>query len=232
MRLVLAFALLTMQAANASPAQAASAPAAAEVKQEGRIDQAYMLMKDGKQAAAIAILDGMIAEFENAHPANADLMVFSASNLAQTVYYSGLTAAAKKSGVVVEGDWAMAYFLKGFALIDLNRPDDAFPFLDKAVALSPSDAQYLAERGEWYKSRRQWNKALADFKAAVDASAFSDEDIQAEHKSRGLRGMGFVRIEQGNLDEAEKLFKQALKLTPGHPSALSELEYIKSQRAK
>lgn len=218
------------QAASAAP-PATSAPVEAKAADD-RIDRAYALMKAGNQTGAIAILDSMIAEFEKAHPANPDLMVFSASNLTQTIYYSGITAALKKNGVVVDGDWAMAYFLKGFALIDLNRADDAFPYLDKAVALSPGDAQFLAERGEWYKSHRQWDKAFTDFKAAVDASAFSDDSMKAKHKSRGLRGMGFVRIEQGDLKQAEKLFKQSLEVEPGNPGALSELEYIKSRKSK
>jgi tetratricopeptide (TPR) repeat protein len=201
-------------------------------KEDDRIDRAAQLMKDGKIADAITILDGMIAEFEKAHPANSDSMVFSASNLMQTIYYSGITATLKKNGVVVEDDWALAYFLKGFALIDLNRPDDALPYLDKAVALSPVDSQYLAERGEWHKSRKQWDQAFADFKAAADASDFSEDSIKAHHKARGLRGMGYVRIEQGQLDEAEKLFRQSLKSEPGNEIALSELEYIKSLRSK
>ena len=218
--------------APSNQAQAtASAPAEAKTG-DNRVAQAAELVKDGNPAAAIAILDGVIAEFEKAHPANSDEMVFSASNLTQTIYYSGITAALNKSGVVVEGDWALAYFLKGFALIDLNRSGDALPYLDKAVALSPGDAQYLAERGEWYKSHKQWSKAFADFEAAVDAASFSDDSIKAKHKSRGLRGMAFVRVEEGNLKEAERLYKQSLKLEPGNAGALGELEYIKSLKAK
>lgn len=238
MSLWLAFALAGLdpaaQVANAPSNQSqatASEPAEAKTGDD-RIARAAELVKDGKPTQAIAIVDGMITEFEKAHPARSDEMVFSASNLTQTIYYSGITAALKKNGIVVDGDWALAYFLKGFALIDLNRSDDALPYLDKAVALSPGDAQYLAERGEWYKSHRQWDKAFTDFKAAVDASEFSDDSIKAKHKSRGLRGMGFVRIEQGDWKEAEKLFKQSLEVEPGNSGAFSELEYIKSHKPK
>jgi tetratricopeptide (TPR) repeat protein len=219
------------QAADQGPIQSRSAVPAESAKQDDRVDRAAALMKDGKQAEAIQILDGVIADFEKAHPANSETMVFSASNMTQTIYYSGLTAALKKNGVVVDGNWAVAYFLKGFALIDLDRSEEALPYLDKAVALSPADAQFLAERGEWYKSHKQWDKSFADFKAAADASEFSDDSVKAGDKARGLRGMGFARIEQGKLAEAEKLFRQSLELTPGNEHALSELEYIKSLKA-
>lgn len=237
MSLLLSLVMLAMDPAPQATSQPvgqpqAATPAAPEAKKDDRIDRASELMNQGKPAEAIAIVDGMIAEFEKAHPANSEAMVFSASNLMQTVYYSGITATLKKNGVVVDGNWAFAYFLKGFALIDLKRSDEALPYLNKAVALSPADSLYLAERGEWYKSHKQWDKAFADFKAAADASEFSDEQYKARDKSRGLRGMGFARIEQGKLDEAEKLFHQALELEPGNKNALGELEYIKSLRTK
>jgi len=230
MSLLILLGLLAAQSASPSPTQPVS-PAAAQAKDD-RVDRAAELMRDGKQTAAIAILDTKIAEFEKAHPANSETMVFSASNLSQTIYYSGLSAALKKSGVVLDADWGFAYFLKGFALIDLNRSDDAFPYLDKAVALSPGDAQFLAERGEWYKTHKQWDKAFADFKAAADASAFSDESEKAKHKARGLRGMAYVLVEKHDLDGAEKLYKQSLEVEPGNAGAMSELEYIKSIRRK
>src|SRR5258705_12842176 len=115
MSLFLSFALLALDpmppGASAPPVQTqAAAPAPAKASTgDNRIERAAALMKDGKQTEAIAILDTMIAEFEKAHPTNSDMMVFSASNLAQTIYYSGISAALKKNGVVVDGDWAMAY---------------------------------------------------------------------------------------------------------------------------
>jgi tetratricopeptide (TPR) repeat protein len=232
MSLLLSFVFGAAQIASASPGEkVALAPAEAKVADD-RVDRAFALMKEGNQTAAITILDKKIADFEKAHPACSDTLVFSASNLTQTLYYSGISAALKKNGVVLDGDWALAYFLKGFALIDLKRADDALPYLDRAVALSPGDAQFIAERGEWYKSHKQWDKAFSDFKAAVDASNFSDDSTKARHKARGLRGMAYVRIEQNNLNEAERLYKESLKLEPNNAGAMSELEYIKSLRAK
>ena len=130
MSLFLSFALLAAPTASASPNQMrmAETPSAAAQGMDDRVDRAAALVRSGDPAAAIAILNSKIAEFETAHPANSDTMVFSASNLPQAIYYSGLSAAVKRNGVVLDGDWAFAYFLKGFALIDLNRLDDPFHF--------------------------------------------------------------------------------------------------------
>ena len=234
MILWLSLAALALAPAAQAAGQPAGAPAPAPVAAEtdGGIERAAELIKDGKPAGALPILDRLIAQFEQGHPATGKTMVFSASNLAQTLYYSGISAALKKDGIVVDGNWALAYFLKGFALVDLNRSDDALACFDRAIALSPADSQYLAERGEWYKSHKQWDKAFADFKAAADWSTLSDDSFQARNKSRGLRGMGFVRIEQGDLKEAEKLFRQSLEVEPGNANALSELDYIKSLKSR
>ena len=44
--------------------------------------------------------------------------------------------------------------------------------------------------------------------------------------------MAYVRVEQKDLDGAEKLYKQSLELEPDNAGARSELEYIKSLRSK
>ena len=72
MSLLILLGLLAAQSASPSPTQPVS-PAAAQAKDD-RVDRAAELMRDGKQAAAIAILDTKIAEFEKAHPANSETM--------------------------------------------------------------------------------------------------------------------------------------------------------------
>lgn len=125
-----------------------------------------------------------------------------------------------------------AYFVKGFALVDLGRADDAKPYFDKAIALAPMNAQYLAERGEWYKSRKDWAHAYEDYESASSAAEFSPDGRKNAEKARALRGLGFVRIEQGELKEAERLYKESLRYQPDNAGARSELDLIKSLKSK
>jgi tetratricopeptide (TPR) repeat protein len=192
-----------------------------------KIDEAWEIIQAGTPADALPILDGIIDRSEKAYSGETR-QIFSARSLPETFLYTTLAAAAKKNALVVDDTWGMAHFLKGFALVDLNRPDEAKAQLDRAIELAPMNAQFLAERGEWHKNRKDWAKAYADFESASTAAEFSPDDIKNNHKARALRGMGFVKIELGELKEAEKLFKQSHKLEPDNPNARSELEYIKS----
>lgn len=233
------FTLLVASAISALPSPAAAIQTATQGNtinidpdtpanpDRAKIDEAFSLIKGGKPTEALPILDQIIARCEKAH-AGEKRQIFSASSMTETILYAGLAAAAKKDALVLDDTWGMAHFLKGFALIDLNRPGEAKTQLDRAIELAPMNAQFLAERGEWHKGRKDWTKAYADFDSASTAADFSPDDLKKDHKARALRGMGFVKIEQGNLKGAEKLFKQSLKFDPNNAKARSELEYIKS----
>jgi len=236
MSLMLAMALAAAQPDATQLAPIANENGVAVAKSEtpdsdsDKVDEAALLIKAGKPADAIPILEGVIARME-ARNADEKRQVFAARSLTETILYSAMSTKLKKDVIVLDDTWATAYFLKGFALIDLNRSDEAKEPFDKALELSPMNAQFRAERGEWYKSRKDWANAFSDFEAASSAAEFSPENVKNTDKARALRGMGFVRIEQGQLDEAEKLFHQSLKLEPGNQGALGELEYIKSLRS-
>lgn len=191
------------------------------------VDKAVTLISGGKAAEAIPILDEVIAAEEARHK-DEGRMMFSARTLTEAIVYSGLAGTKSKSAVVFDDTWSLGYFLKGYALADLHRGNDAKPFLDKAIELSPMNAQYLAERGEWHKSQRDWTSAYGDFEAASTAAEFSPDDLKSFEKRRALRGMAYVRVEQGQLKEAEKLLRQCLNIDPSDEHAKQEIEYIKS----
>jgi tetratricopeptide (TPR) repeat protein len=195
-----------------------------------KIDEASRLIKDGKPAEAITILDGVISDSERRY-AGEKRLVFAARFPPEALMYAMLGAQQNKEAIVLDETWPTAHFLKGFALIDLQRADDAKPHFDKAIQLSPSNPQFLAERGEWFKSRKEWANAYADFESALGGAGLSeDEQLNKAEKGRAIRGMAFVRIEQGQLKEAEKLLKQALKIDPNDEHAKHELSYIKDAR--
>jgi tetratricopeptide (TPR) repeat protein len=90
------------------------------------------------------------------------------------------------------------------------------------------NAQFLAERAEWFKSRKDWPNAFADFLSASTAADFSPDEAKSSEKRRALRGMAFVRTEQRRLKEAEKLLNECLKIDPSDANAKRELDYIRS----
>jgi tetratricopeptide (TPR) repeat protein len=221
--------------AAAAPLQSAAYAAAAQPsripKEDKRFDQVAELVSGRKPAEAIALLDLIIADQEKANRGETR-QIYCARSTTESILYAGMGAQAAKNSVVLGPDWSMAIFLKGFALIDLNKPDEAKPLFDKAVAMSPMNAQFLGELGEWYKSRRDWSHAFDLFDRARAAAEFSPADMKDHDQRRAMRGMGFVLIEQGKLDEAEVLFRKCLEIDPGDAGAKQELQYIAEQRAK
>ena len=141
-------------------------------------------------------------------------------------------AVARKNAIAIPSSVCSALFIKGFVLIDLNRRTEAEPFLRRATELDPTNVHYLNEYAEWWKSQRQWIKAYELFSRAALMTADQPPEGRAAIHARSLRGMGYTLIELGRLDEAERKFDESLRLEPGSRAALSELQYIKEQRAR
>jgi tetratricopeptide (TPR) repeat protein len=182
-------------------------------------------------AGAIELLERIMADQEQAHRGETR-QIYCARSPAESLLYAGMGVEAKKDVLVLGPDWSMAVFLKGFSLIDLKRRDEARPFLERAVAMSPMNAQFLGELAEWHKNARAWGEASALFERASAAAEFSPDEFKSNDKRRAMRGMGFVLIEQGRLDEAEAMFRKVLEMEPNDAGAKSELQYIEDARAK
>ncbi|MGV3512753.1 MAG: tetratricopeptide repeat protein [Novosphingobium sp.] len=98
--------------------------------------------------------------------------------------------------------------------------------------IAPLNAQYTSELAEWFKTQRDWKRSFSLFEEALQSAETAPEDRRAHYKARALRGMGFNRIEMGQLDEAEKLFNLSLAFDPESPAAMNELKYIRQVRGK
>ena len=104
-----------------------------------------------------------------------------------------------------------AYFVKGFALVDLRKRDEALPNLLTAVEMDPDNQHYLNEVGEWHKVGRDWKKSLEIFTTASEITDLSISLMQDKKQSkriinmircRSYRGIAFNHAEMHNWDEA------------------------------
>ena len=209
-----------------------SAPAAEPLSEELRAEttsKGIDLLAQGKPAEAVAAVDPVLASFDAQYPAG-EKQVFCANGMEQTLAVLLIASAGNKESIALAPTWCDALFTKGFALVDLQRLDEAGPYLQKAAEMAPLNAHYINEYAEWHKAKRHWQTAYDLFDKARSVIFYAPDAFKKPHEARSLRGMGFALIELGKLDEAEKMFKKSLKLMPGHPSALSELQYIKDLR--
>lgn len=225
------FALIaTLGPANAEPVT----PEAARTAIEKATDE----IKAGNPAGAIALVEPVIATLEEIQK---DQMVNCAEDLTGVIMLSALQAATmaklpekeRRNAIVAVPDFCTALFLKGFALIDLKRMEEAEVFLRRAREAAPLSTQYLNEYAEWHKTMKQWEKAHDLFEEAFGLGEMdSDKRRKNSNQARALRGMAFSEIEMGQLDKAEKNLKKSLKLIPDHAGAKSELQYIADLRQR
>ncbi len=228
MRLLLIISLVAMSVAG----NVARAAAAADMDEwQTQVEKAHDALFDTKPEEAVRIVDPIIAAFDAQNTDNTK-DYFCAEGPVQTLLLAGQGAANKRNTIIMHGALCNALFIKGFALIDLNRSAEAGAYLERAAAMAPLEAHYANEYAEWHKSRRNWQKSFDLFEKARDAAAYAPEKYRPEFEARSLRGMGFTKIELGDLDLAEKYFRDSLKLVPKHQGALQELDYIKTLRKK
>ncbi|HEX4629583.1 MAG TPA: tetratricopeptide repeat protein [Chthoniobacterales bacterium] len=202
------------------------------------LDEARTLLTRKQPQAALVNCEKVITAFKD-HYANAKEKIYCARSSTESLGYL-LQAAAnadkgkpgKKDAIVLSSTWASAYFLKGYALQELNRIADAKSALMEALELSPSSSLYLSELGSVYKLEKNWKEAKKAFDAAEEHAALSPDELKATELGLARRGQGYVLVELGQLAEAEKKYLQCLKDDPTDKKAAAELEYVRNLKAK
>ncbi len=228
---------VTSSSAASAPASAPSgvdpAVAARRAADAASINQAGALIQAHQPQAAIErILDPLIADQE-AQVRNIQASLYCAQSPAESLVYLLAAANAKKPAVVVDGTLCSAYFMRGFAEIDLGKLPAAEADYDHLVTLSPHNPHYLNEVGQFHSRMRDWNGALALFhRAEEDAKAFSVPGRADAELGLALRGIGYVDVELGKLDEAEAAYRRCIEIDANDQKAKAELGYVLSLRAK
>jgi tetratricopeptide (TPR) repeat protein len=176
------------------------------------LTEGAQLAQSRKPVDAISYFDRIIAGYEEAYKGE-EANLYCARWQIDSLMYLVEAGNAKTSAKLVSTNWAYAYYLKAYSLLDLGRISEAKPLLERAIALSPRNSQFLSEMGNIYQRDQNWPKALEVFMAAEAAAReFSPQGLKNIELSRAMRGLGYVYIEQGKLDDAEKMYRQCLEL--------------------
>jgi len=206
-----------------------------EAAQRDKLQRAQQLIADGKSADAIALIDQVLAYYAGKYP-DGRTRWYVARTMTESLYYMAEATLESKqtpgkgnaSSLIVA--WADAYFLKGYALNELARPADAKLALEHAVHLSPENATYLLELAEANKLERNWDECYRLYQDAEAAAEFSPQEYKLSDRLQAKRGQAFVFVEQGKLDQAEKLLRECLKLNANDARAKEDLKYIAELR--
>ena len=212
--------------------QVADANSAAEREADKQLEQGATLSYEGKPAQALPYLKKAAVLYEQQFN-DPKVRYYSARTRQETLAYLSAAAVSKQNARVTSAYWAYAYYLQAYALIDVMQIDEAKPLLQRALTLSPSNAQFRSELGHVYQIEKNWPLALSTFaQAAKDAQAYSPPKNRNNELSRAWRGQGYALVEMNRLDEAEKIYLRCLALDKNDSKAAGELEYVRQQKAK
>jgi tetratricopeptide (TPR) repeat protein len=141
-----------------------------------------------------------------------------------------MTAAlgGQKSTQVVYNTYPNAAFLLGSYKIEARDPRGAIEWLDKGLALQPTNLLLVCEKASALFLLQRFGDALA---LLDEAAAAPDEQFYIAGQARLQRTRGFALVELNRLDEAEAAYKASLVLEPDHGGAKNELTYIAQMRA-
>jgi Flp pilus assembly protein TadD len=153
---------------------------------------------------------------------NPRLVVYSGQlRLARGRYEEALAAFKQvESDPAVTGD---ALEGEGLALALLQRSDEAFRVLQKAVAAKPSAWHAWNALGSEYDARRRWPEAEAAYERAISES---------DRSPLALNNRGFSRLLQGRPDDAVRDFVEALAKKPDLPAARTNLRLAIAMRGE
>lgn len=238
-RCLCAVLLALMLAACAAPRSPdpPGSPAAAKAQQvddttmDSQLLLAAQLLKDKRAALALPIADAIVAHYEGAYRSSGG-RAYSARTPAERLAYLTQASTAGSPATVYPETWGEAYYLRGYALVELGRLPEAMAALGSAVELAPRNSRYLSERAQVYALQKEWRTSLKEFRTAYEAADVSPEDAREREQTRALRGMAYAEIELKNLDTAELLHRRVLQIDPTDPVSIRELLYIRLLRQK
>lgn len=129
--------------------------------------------------------------------------------------FKALEADPAVAGEALEGE--------GLALALLQRSDEAFPILQKAVAAKPSAWRAWNALASEYDGRRRWPEAEAAYERAL---------AESDRSPLVLNNRGFSRLLQGRQDDAIRDFVEALAKKPDLPAARTNLRLAMAMRGE
>lgn len=219
-------------AASAASAPQAASPAAAapDVQQSRTLQEALRLLRARRPQQAILAADEVI-EYYASRQRNSPQKVFCARTAAEARHYLETHARANPGqDALVVRNWCDAYYIKGYALVDLRQLPEARVAIEAALALAPANAQYHAELAAIHSVEKNWEASLASY-AAAEAAAEYSEGARTMQLARIHRGAGAVLLEMKRYDEAAQRYQRSLDLEPDNAQAKRQLEVIRD-RAK
>jgi CHAT domain-containing protein/tetratricopeptide (TPR) repeat protein len=119
-----------------------------------------------------------------------------------------------------------AYYWLAYVACEWNDLNRALEHINEGLAFDPSRPQMICEQAYILSGLHRFPEALHAYHRVASAP----EWVADYERARAWRGEGYTLIELNRLDEAERAFKESLKIQPKNENARHELKYIADKR--
>lgn len=207
---------------------------AARVMQETEadMDKSGILGISGHVDALEAALNEGAKAFPPAPAADGTITMLT-DGMTETIAAMGAAAAAKQNAVAVENPYPRLGLYLGIYYNEIGKPEDALRVLNLGLKLTSSDLNLGAHLPNLYSEKaaslenlKRWTEGMQTCETGLALGVMEDRD-----RARLYRCRAFNLVELNRLDDAESSYRESLKLDPGNPLALRELDYIARLRA-
>lgn len=194
------------------------------------IDQALSAIRAGDPTRALATVEPVIASFDKEFSSE-KRQIFCSETAEQDGYYMTTAEGGADNVRLVPAAWCEAQYVKAFALVDLQRLDDAQSTFERLIGYAPKHARYINELGYVFLKKKEWQRSIDVYASAEAAATFTPARRNYE-RCVAFRGIGYDLVELGRLDDAEAAYRKCLAIIPDDAKSLGEIDYIKEQRKK
>lgn len=195
---------------------------------KGWYDAGMAAIRAKNPGRALEMMKPLLADFETRY-AGEKRHIFCAVNSNQQKAYLSDAAAARVDAVTVEPDWCRAQYVRGYALIDLGKMDDALAAFRHLTDLAPKNSRYLNELGYVLADQKKYADAAKAYQRSLAAIDLSPDNYDQE-KCVAYRGIGYNMAKLGKLDDAEAAYRNCLAIGIDSDEVQNALDDLDEQR--
>lgn len=195
-----------------------------------KMDTAFELFANDHNEEAIEIADNVIAELQGGPASGGDGVTYCAYDKAEARALRALASRKKQQARISDGHLCFAIAVKGFALLVMNRIEEADLVFTELVDKAPLNIGYIKRYGYYLQDRGEWRKYVALYRRLILNAEFAAPAQRVTLLKRAYSDAGFGLVELGQLDEAEAAYRKLLELLPDNSDALEGLADIEKLR--
>jgi tetratricopeptide (TPR) repeat protein len=212
---------LAKEVAKPAPANRAPTP-------KGWYEAGLAAIRAKNPGRAVEMMKPLLADFEKRYSGEKRHM-FCAVNASQAKAYLSDAAVQKLDAVTIEPDWCRAQYIRGYALIDLGKTDDALAAFQRLTELAPKNSRYLNELGFVFADTKKYQQAVDAYQRSLAVANLSPDDTDQE-RCVAYRGIGYNMAKLGKLDDAEAAYRNCLAIDVDNDEVQDALDDLDEQR--